>query len=259
MATFPIASSDRQQSSIADTLSNAPVDIIGPLSAWSDSRSKRLFDLVCVIGALPIVVPLLFVSALAVRLTSSGPVLFHQKRMGRHRRLFTIYKFRTMPVRNGLFERPTVTTSTNQRFTPVGPFLRRWKLDELPQIINVLRGDMSLVGPRPKLPEHQISDLACRPGITGHATCVFAHEETVFAGISEDELNSLNINFVLPFKERLDRNYMSTASCASDLQLILRSIFRKWRHFELQEFVFSPHRVGANEAPSITRRSNGRT
>jgi lipopolysaccharide/colanic/teichoic acid biosynthesis glycosyltransferase len=208
-----------------------------PLSSWSRSRSKRILDAVCVISALPVVMPVLLLAAVAVRLTSEGPVLFRQERSGRHGQPFTIYKFRTMPVGNSSIERPSITTSTNQRFTPVGPFLRRWKLDELPQIFNVLRGDMSLVGPRPKLPEHQFTDLACRPGITGNATCFFAREEILFAGVPAEELAALNNDFVLPFKERLDYEYMSTASCSSDLRLILKSVFRKWDHGELHELM----------------------
>jgi lipopolysaccharide/colanic/teichoic acid biosynthesis glycosyltransferase len=238
MASYSIATAAREQ---ADSNANEPIvesiRLHAPLSAWSSSKKKRIFDIVCVICSLPVLMPLVLLSAVAVRLTSKGPVLFRQKRSGRHAQPFTIYKFRTMPVGNSSIERPSITTSSNQRFTPVGPFLRQWKLDELPQIFNVLRGDMSLVGPRPKLPEHQFSDLACRPGITGSATCFFAREEVVFAGVPETELKSLNNEVVLPFKEQLDREYMSTASCASDLRLILKSIFRKWDHGELQEFI----------------------
>jgi lipopolysaccharide/colanic/teichoic acid biosynthesis glycosyltransferase len=207
----------------------------GQLSRWSSSAAKRLFDVVCVISALPMTVPVLLLTALAVRMTSKGPVLFRQQRMGRHGQPFTILKFRTMPVRSSEIIRPLVTSSTNQKFTPVGPFLRRWKLDELPQIFNVLNGEMSLVGPRPKLPEHQHRNLACRPGITGYATYVFAREEGAFAGLSERELHSLYHEVVLPFKEQLDREYMSSATCVSDLRLVLKSVFRKWNNVALEE------------------------
>jgi lipopolysaccharide/colanic/teichoic acid biosynthesis glycosyltransferase len=238
MVSYPIAGSDSEQADRHATTSlDDSMSMCAPLSAWSSSGSKRLFDLVCVVCAFPLIMPLLLLSALAVRLTSEGPVIFCQKRMGRHGEPFTIYKFRTMPVRNNSVERPSITTSTNQRFTPVGPFLRRWKLDELPQVFNVLGGDMSLVGPRPKLAEHQLTELACRPGITGYATCVFAREEAVFAGLSENELNFINNDVVLPTKEQLDREYMSTASCSSDLRLIFKSILRKWDDGELKEFV----------------------
>ena len=123
-----------------------------PLSAWSRSHGKRIFDCCCVLLALPLLFPVLVVIAIAVRLTSSGPVFFLQKRMGRQGTPFTIIKFRTM-VHVTDKAHHAVTTAGNQLFTPIGPFLRRYKFDELPQLLNVLWGNMSLVGPRPKLPE----------------------------------------------------------------------------------------------------------
>ncbi|MGB8481503.1 MAG: sugar transferase [Acidobacteriaceae bacterium] len=140
------------------------------LSRWSCSAGKRIFDLGCVLAAAPLLVPVCLLIGLAVCLTSRGPVLFRQQRVGRNGRAFTILKFRTMPHLRDHVDRPVVTTHLNQRFTSVGQFLRRWKLDELPQILNVLCGEMSLVGPRPKLPEHQTAYLNCRPGITGAVT-----------------------------------------------------------------------------------------
>src|SRR5665213_237182 len=163
-----------------------------PLSPWSASIGKRLFDLICVIIALPIALPILLLTAIAVRITSAGPVLFRQHRMGRHGEIFTIIKFRTMPVRRHTADRPAVTTAINQRFTPVGAFLRRWKLDELPQILNVLRGDMSLVGPRPKVPKHQSCHLASRPGITGGATVIFAREEVILSNVPSGLMEPYN-------------------------------------------------------------------
>lgn len=160
------------------------------LSAWSGSSWKRAFDVACVVCSLPIVLPIILGCAIAVWITSDGPVLFRQRRMGRDAQCFTIYKFRTMPVARASKERPNVTTIANQRFTSVGPFMRRWKLDELPQILNVLRGDMSLVGPRPKLPSHQPKSFNCRPGITGLATFTFAREEVVLSGIPVSRLEA---------------------------------------------------------------------
>jgi len=116
------------------------------LSSWSQSSAKRLFDLVCALIALPLLMPVFLVIALGILFTSQGPVLFLQKRSGRHNRSFTILKFRTLEHREQ-HAHNSVTTAENQRFTPVGPFLRKWKLDELPQLLNVLIGDMSLVGP----------------------------------------------------------------------------------------------------------------
>jgi lipopolysaccharide/colanic/teichoic acid biosynthesis glycosyltransferase len=116
----------------------------------------------------------------------------------------------------------------NQSFTSIGPFLRRWKLDELPQLLNVLLGDMSLVGPRPKVAEHQLGDLVCRPGITGAATLVFANEEAVLTSIPQDLLCEYIRNTVLPAKLELDRKYMAEATFLSDLSLIARTLVRRW-------------------------------
>ena len=196
-------------------------------SAWSRSGGKRVFDCICVLAMLPLLVPIFLVISLAVWLTSPGPVLFLQKRMGRQGRIFTIIKFRTMIHSSDRAHLP-VTTSGNQLFTPVGPFLRCWKLDELPQLLNVLAGHMSLVGPRPKLPEHAISDLPCRAGITGAATIAFAREEEILDRVPMRQLDSFYHSVVLPAKHRLDAEYMAQATFLSDLKLIVDSVLRRW-------------------------------
>ena len=196
-------------------------------SSWSQSRLKRLFDVSCVLLAMPFLLPIFLVVGLAIRFTSPGPVLFLRTRIGRRRRTFTILKFRTMEhCEKGAHN--CVTTTENQRFTPVGPFLRRWKLDELPQVFNVLTGDMSLVGPRPKIPEHQIGRLRCRPGITGAATIAFAREEQVLATLPDLDLDRYYRSIVLPAKLRLDTEYMSCATFLSDLNLIINTALRRW-------------------------------
>lgn len=211
---------------------------LNPLSWWSGSAWKRAFDVVCVLCSLPVTVPVFLLIGLAVRVTSEGPVLFRQERMGKDGHPFTILKFRTMPVRrNPATKRPNVTTSINQRFTPVGPFLRRWKLDELPQLINVLWGHMSIVGPRPKLPDHQTTRLNCRPGITGRATIVFAREEMVLSPLSSCQLDGVYHQVVLPLKQRLDEEYMATATFASDIKLIVNSVFRRWEDLDLRHLI----------------------
>jgi lipopolysaccharide/colanic/teichoic acid biosynthesis glycosyltransferase len=204
------------------------------LSSWTKSPLKRLFDFACVLCALPLAVPVLLATAVAVRITSRGPALFRQKRVGRHHRPFTIYKFRTMPVPHDRGARPALTTTANQTFTPIGPFLRRWKLDELPQILNVLTGDMSLVGPRPKMPQLHAGHLACRPGITGRATVVFAREEAALAAIPAAHIDHYYRNVVAPLKQQLDDDYMADATLASDLDLILRSIVRRFDDSEIR-------------------------
>lgn len=206
---------------------SAPTKRGQQLSPWSRSSAKRLFDCACVVILVPLLVPVCLGIALAVRLTSSGPVFFLQKRMGRYGRTFTIVKFRTM-IHSTSIVHQLVTTESNQRFTPIGLLLRRWKLDELPQLINVLCGDMSLVGPRPKVREHRISVLPCRPGITGAATIAFAGEETVLDRISKHQLDSWYRDVVLPAKRRLDSEYMARATFLSDLRLLVKSVLRRW-------------------------------
>lgn len=160
-------------------------------------------------------------------MTSTGPVLFLQRRMGRRGRIFTIIKFRTLTHCGDDVHR-AVTTSANQCFTPVGRFLRRWKLDELPQLWNVLAGDMSLVGARPKLPIHQIGELECRPGITGAATIAFAREEALLARLPMSDLDGYYNEVVLPFKHRIDEEYMAQATFSSDLKLLVDTVLRRW-------------------------------
>jgi lipopolysaccharide/colanic/teichoic acid biosynthesis glycosyltransferase len=197
------------------------------VSAWSHSGLKRFFDCAAIIPALPLVLPVVLLIALAVRLTSKGPVLFMQKRMGRNGRTFTIVKFRSLEHIEGATHH-RVTTADNQRFTPVGPFLRRWKLDELPQLWNVLKGDMSLVGPRPKLPEHQIGALRCRPGITGAATIAFAREESYLARLPKQELDCCYHERILPAKQQIDIEYMARATFSSDFKLLVNTVLRRW-------------------------------
>ncbi len=207
------------------------------LSAWSGSTGKRIFDLVCVLSALPLVIPIFLLVALAVRLTSPGPALYRQKRVGRDGRTFTILKFRTMPVRTEGEGQPPLTTANNQRFTPIGPFLRRSKLDELPQLIHILRGEMSLVGPRPKLPCLCLEGtcLDCRPGLTGFATMVFAREEIALASLPQADVLAYYQGVIKPFKHRLDTAYMARASFLSDLRIVLKCLFRAWGDVALTE------------------------
>jgi lipopolysaccharide/colanic/teichoic acid biosynthesis glycosyltransferase/glycosyltransferase involved in cell wall biosynthesis len=204
-----------------------PASTSRPPSRWSRSRSKRIFDCACVLPALVLLAPVLLAIAAAVRITSQGPVLFLQRRIGRYGGSFTIAKFRTL-VHSSEVEHRVVTTESNQQFTPIGQFLRRWKLDELPQLVNVLMGDMSLVGPRPKVEEHRLSVLTCRPGITGAATVAFADEEMSFAQVPKDELESFYRGIVLPAKRQLDDEYMAGSSVISDVKMLIKSVLRRW-------------------------------
>ena len=196
-------------------------------SRWTRSGWKRFFDLTLVFVSLPLFVPLIFIVAVAVRLTSRGPILFRQSRVGQDGRAFQIFKFRTMThLDDG--EHAKVTSNSSMHFTAIGLFLRKWKLDELPQLFNVLRGEMSLVGPRPKVPEHQLGILRTRPGITGAATIAFAREGKTLTRIPERDLQSYYRSVILPIKLKLDAEYGSRATLVSDLKILLRSLARCW-------------------------------
>jgi len=187
---------------------------------------KRGLDIVFSATGLALLSPMLAVAALAVKLSSPGPVLFRQVRVGRGGRPFRIAKFRSMRVgANGSW----VTAGGDARVTRVGKLLRRSKIDELPQLWNVLAGDMSLVGPRPEVqryvdrfPEDYARILAVRPGITDHAAVEYRDEESVLAEAADPEAAYLET--VLPAKIRLYHRYLDEMSLRTDLALILRTL-----------------------------------
>ncbi len=190
-------------------------------SPWVRSALRRVFDIALAALALIAFLPVMACAAIIVRFGSEGPVLFRQRRMGRNGREFTLYKFRSMCPKKG--NNSFITVSGDIRITPVGALLRRFKLDELPQFLNVLRGDMSLVGPRPKLPHHEALRMTCRPGITGVATLAFRKEEEFLSEIPEDQLETFYEMFVKPAKAQLDLEYMRTATLAADLRILWRT------------------------------------
>lgn len=192
-------------------------------SPWALSSTRRVLDALFAIVALIAFLPLMAFAALIVRLGSAGPVFFRQRRMGRNGREFTLYKFRSMSIGCGKNNGSCITVTGDTRITPVGALLRRYKLDELPQFWNVLRGDMCLVGPRPKLPHHEALHMDCRPGITGAATLAFRNEEDFLSEIPEDQLEVFYEMFVKPTKARLDLEYMRTATFSSDLRILWRT------------------------------------
>jgi lipopolysaccharide/colanic/teichoic acid biosynthesis glycosyltransferase len=187
-------------------------------SPWALSKWRRLFDCAVAGVAILLSLPLLVAIALLVRLTSSGPVLFRQKRTGRNGTAFTLYKFRSMRTEDNPGSHITVRGDT--RVTRIGALLRRYKLDELPQFWNVLKGDMSLVGPRPKLPRHEALLMTARPGITGPATLAFRHEEELLLEIDESDLELFYQTVIKPAKARIDFDYMRNATCRTDLRLL---------------------------------------
>lgn len=197
--------------------------------------SKRLFDLVLAASALLVLSPLLLAAGVAVRLDSTGPALFRQIRMGRGGRPFRILKFRTMTIAQAA-EAPSVTVADDPRVTRVGAFLRRSKLDELPQLVNVLRGDMSLVGPRPEVPRYvalyppQLRDLilSVRPGITDDASIEFRNESDLLASAADPEKRYLEE--ILPRKLEIYARYARERSFGGDLRILLRTVGRIVRY-----------------------------
>jgi lipopolysaccharide/colanic/teichoic acid biosynthesis glycosyltransferase len=189
-------------------------------SAWTLSWSRRLVDLsVALLVIVLFGVPMLAV-ALCVRLTSPGPAFFTQYRVGRGGRLFRIYKFRTMSSGSEI-NGPGLTRDGDCRITGVGLWLRKLKLDEFPQFYNVLRGDMSLIGPRPKLPQYAgIANMPYRPGITGAASLAFRREEEILSRVHPSQLDDFYNRHIRPLKARMDVRYMCRATFWSDMRLI---------------------------------------
>jgi lipopolysaccharide/colanic/teichoic acid biosynthesis glycosyltransferase len=192
------------------------------------SWGKRVFDLAGSLAGLLLLSPLLLLSALLVRVTSRGPVLFRQRRIGRWGRPFNVIKFRTMrqgAERSG----PAVVVRGDKRLTLLGGFLRRTKLDELPQLFNVLMGDMSLVGPRPRVreeidvvPHEERLLLTLRPGLTSYAS-LYHHTEADYCAQYEDPQAAHREN-ILPQKAHLDKDYLENVGFALDVKLILLTI-----------------------------------
>lgn len=195
------------------------------LSSWCTSHWKRAFDLSCVVPALILISPFLGILAIAVRITSKGPIIFRQERAGQHRKPFIIYKFRTM-VENSEALGPEHTAKGDPRITMLGKCLRKLKLDELPQLFNVLRGEMSLVGPRPKLPHHDQTHMRCKPGVTGAATLAFRKEQHILCEVPQENLEDFYQEYVVPRKVVLDSQYMAKATFLSDIGLLIATLLR---------------------------------
>jgi lipopolysaccharide/colanic/teichoic acid biosynthesis glycosyltransferase len=193
---------------------------------------KRLFDVLVSAAALILLSPLFLGVAIAIKLSSPGPVFYRAVRVGRHGVPFKLYKFRSMVV-NADKIGAGITTAHDPRITPIGRFLRRTKLDELPQLINVLRGEMSLVGPRPEDPryvalytEAQRRVLRVRPGMTSPASVRYRDEQALLSG---PDWETRYIQQIMPDKLAIDLQYIERATLLSDLGVIWQTFLALFR------------------------------
>jgi lipopolysaccharide/colanic/teichoic acid biosynthesis glycosyltransferase len=204
------------------------------VSPWCNSPWKRRFDVAGAAILLILLFPFMLLVALAVRCTSRGPVLFRQRRTGKYREEFYILKFRTMICerrRDGaVFTRPA-----DPRITPVGKVLRKWKLDEFPQLLNILRGEMSFVGPRPLvtqtweepcIQEQAVTVLSVPPGITSDATLNFRNEEAILAAHAFEHQEEAYLKAIMPLKLEMEIEYLRHATFRRDWRIILHTVFR---------------------------------
>jgi lipopolysaccharide/colanic/teichoic acid biosynthesis glycosyltransferase len=190
--------------------------------------SKRISDNIFSLFGLVVFAPLFIIIALLIKITSEGPVIFKQKRIGQYGKLFTIYKFRTMKVNN---DKNTISVKGDSRITAIGRILRKYKLDELPELWNVFIGDMSFVGPRPDVPiytEYFAGEnrkvLNLKPGITGPATLKYSNEEELLAKV-EDPIK-YNNEIIFPDKIRINLDYMENQSFCLDIKIMWQTLFR---------------------------------
>ena len=214
---------------------------------------KIVFDKVVSLVGLIVLSPVLLIVALLIKWKMPGPILFCQQRVGRYGEIFTVYKFRTMTVkaeasvasRNS--EATSIASQEQSRITPLGEKLRRYKLDELPELWNVLKGDMSFVGPRPDVPGYadqlQGEDrevLLLRPGITGPASLKYRNEEDILEAVDEalqkgrsglpigiTTVQEYNDNVIYPDKVRLNRYYLHHYSFIKDIKMIVCTVLGK--------------------------------
>jgi lipopolysaccharide/colanic/teichoic acid biosynthesis glycosyltransferase len=191
-----------------------------------DRVLRRLFDTVCAAAGLACLVPLFVSIALAIKLDDGGPVLYSQYRVGKGLRKFRLLKFRSMFT--GCAEGSFLTAPRDARVTRIGRFLRRYKLDELPQLVNVLKGEMQLVGVRPQVekfvdffPDEYAELLQTPPGITDLASLSFRHEELLFL---ENSIEEHYIAKILPVKLEIALKYSRSRTFFSDLEILFRTV-----------------------------------
>lgn len=193
--------------------------------------SKILFDHIAAFCGLLILSPLfLFISLFIKYKMPDGPVIFKQTRIGKNGKTFTIYKFRTMENKNYY---DTVSVRGESRITPLGSFLRKYKLDELPELVNILKGEMSFVGPRPDVPGYadklEGDDrliLELKPGLTGPASLAYYNEEEILSKVNDPI--KYNNEVIYPDKVRINLEYLKKYSFYNDIKIIAKTILRKY-------------------------------
>ena len=189
---------------------------------------KRAFDLILSLLVILIALPMWLAVAIAIKLDSPGPVFYRGTRVGKDGRLFSIYKFRTMVV-DAPNKGPGITHGNDPRITRVGRTLRKLKIDEMPQLINVLKGEMSIVGPRPEDPRYvahytpeQRRVLTVRPGMASPAFIKYRHEEEILA-IAGDDWEHVYLTQILPDKLRMNLDYIEQQSFLGDLAILAQA------------------------------------
>ena len=214
----------------AETNIRLVAQAVFPQQAATQRLIKRVFDLIVACPALVFMSPIFLLLTLWIKLDSRGPVFFRQVRVGRNGREFRIFKFRTMVVEADQ-RGAQLTVGADQRITRSGHFLRRYKFDELPQFINVLLGEMTLVGPRPEVPryvaqynEQERAILGLTPGITSPASLIYRSESELLAQQTDPE--AFYLAEVMPAKIRTDLAYARRANWLSDLGVIAQTVFR---------------------------------
>ena len=225
------------------------------ISPWCNSIAKRLCDLLGAGLLLAIFALPMLLLAMAVKMTSRGPIIFRQGRRGKNGREFYIFKFRTMIVSDNAG--PALTRAQDPRVTWFGRRMRRWKLDELPQLFNVVRGEMSFVGPRPhvsrlwndpSLGEKAYLVLSVRPGITSEATVMFRHEERVLAALTSDEVETVYLRALMPLKLDMEMQYLKSATLISDLKIMLRTVGKIFDHRAKKDEMLNKQLLVINKA-----------
>lgn len=191
---------------------------------------KRMFDILASSIGIMVLSPILIVIAIAIKCDSNGEILFKQKRVGMNEKTFNIFKFRTM-VTNAEKLGKQITVGNDCRITKIGYFLRKYKLDELPQLFNVLLGDMSLVGPRPEVPRYvelytdeQKEVFKVRPGITDLASLKYSDENDILANIENPEEHYINV--IMQDKLELNLEYINKSNVFFDIYIIIKTILK---------------------------------